>query len=267
MNKAPVSVIVPTFCDGEALRRALQSVADQTCQPEEVVIVDDAGGDNTCASVLPNFPQLPIRLVTLKRNVGPGGARNVGVSASRFPFLAFLDADDEWHHSKLERQMELMLAPDAPDFSAHLKGFSAKGWPEEFTERTEKITRWGILLKNPASISTVIIKRSAIRHNFPNWYAGEDYAFVAANLLGGGSGIRVCLTLARADKPAFGTSGLSAKLLAMQLGEMRTHQLLRKACLIGWQQQAFLIPWTLAKFTRRLAIAQIQLLTKRFSRA
>lgn len=258
MTTVPLSVVIPTYRDGKALARALSSIARQTWRPTEIIVVDDAGNDDTCSKFLPAFADLPIKLVTLEQNVGPGGARNAGISASREPYVAFLDADDEWHSEKVERQMKIMLAPKGPAFSAHLKSFSNQDWSLPLSEQSTEFSRWGILVKNPASISTVIIRRDSIRHLFPKWYAGEDYAFVAANLLSGISSLRMSLALARADKPAFGASGLSARMFAMQLGEMRTHRLLARVGLIRMPEYCLLIPWTLMKFARRLVLYRLR---------
>lgn len=254
MTTVPLSVVIPTFRDGEALARALSSIASQTWQPAEIIVVDDAGNDETCSTVLPDFAGLPIKHVRLRQNIGPGGARNAGISAGSEPYIAFLDADDEWHPEKVERQMKLMLAAESPSFSAHLKSFCGQAWPEVSSDDTFEFNRWAILFRNPASISTVIVRRGAIRYLFPEWYAGEDYAFVASNLLSGMSGRRMNQVLARADKPAFGASGLSARMLDMQLGEMRTHRLLRREGLIGPVQSFTLMLWTIIKFARRMAL-------------
>ena len=255
VSDAPVSVIIPTFRDGEALKRALNSVARQTLQPAEVIVVDDAGGGQTTIQICAVSPARPIRLIRLPKNVGPGGARNAGIAASRQTFLAFLDADDEWHPEKLHRQISLMLASDAVGLTAHGKGFNADAWPTLPSDSPPiPIGRWPMLLSNPAAISTVVIRRDAIKHLFPPWYAVEDYAFVAANLLSGIGGMKMTETLARADKPAFGAGGLSGRLFSMQAGEMRAHFYFWRTGLITSLEYLPLIPWSLAKYLRRLAI-------------
>jgi glycosyltransferase involved in cell wall biosynthesis len=250
----PLSVIIPTFRDGKALARALSSVAQQTWRPAEIIIVDDASNDDSCAASLRAFAELPIKLITLRENIGPGGARNAGISAGREPYIAFLDADDEWHPEKVERQMELMQAPGSVAFCSHLKSFSQQDWPPELNQDVDEFGRWEILLKNPASISTVMMRRDSIRYLFPGWYACEDYVFVAGNLLSGITAKRINLVLARADKPAFGANGLSSRMLAMQLGEMRAHRYLLREKLVGIFEYCVLVPWTLLKFARRIAL-------------
>jgi glycosyltransferase involved in cell wall biosynthesis len=254
MNLLPVSVVIPTFRDGEALRRALASVASQTRAAAEVFVVDDAGGDPAIKAIIGDFPSLPLTLIELEENVGPGGARNAGIKKARTSYVAFLDADDEWHPRKLEHQMAVMLGPGSPFLSAHIKSFRGHEWPEQTSAESSILTRWKILLSNPASISTVIVARDRIEFNFPQWYAGEDYAFVSANLLSGMTGVKLDLTLARAHKAPFGAGGLSGRTLAMQIGEMRTHRLLRGHRLLKFWELSILMPWTLLKYIRRVAI-------------
>ncbi|MGG6897398.1 glycosyltransferase family 2 protein [Rhizobium sp. BR 315] len=258
MSHLPVSVVIPTFRDGEALRRALNSVANQTQAPGEIFVVDDAGGEPGVGAILTDFQALPLRLIELDKNIGPGGARNAGIKASQQPFIAFLDADDEWHPRKLEYQMQIMLGLASPDFSAHSKAFRARAWPEQNLGQSRPFSRWPVLLSNPASISTVIVRRDAIKFTFPDWYAGEDYAFVAANLLAGLAAVKLDLTLARAHKAPFGAGGLSGRMLAMQMGEMRTHWLLLSEGLIAIWEYTLLLPWTLLKYLRRSVIAKLQ---------
>ncbi len=55
------------------------------------------------------------------------------LTLGREPYIAFLDADDEWHAEKVERQMKVMQALEAPAFSAHLKFFSSQDWPSRLS--------------------------------------------------------------------------------------------------------------------------------------
>jgi glycosyltransferase involved in cell wall biosynthesis len=259
VSDLPVTVIIPTFRDGEALARALSSIAGQTRPPAEVIVIDDAGEDPALEAVVARAGLANLRILRLSRNIGPGGARNAGIAAARQPFLAFLDADDEWRREKLERQMALMLAPDAPVFSAHLKAFNGARWPDEQAAgAAEPIGRWRLLLSNPASISTVVVRRDAVCRLFPEWHAAEDYFFVAANLLTGLSNLKLNQILARADKPAFGAGGLSGRLLAMQLGEMRAHFHLWRTDAISLPEYLLLVPWTLLKLVRRLTLVTLR---------
>jgi glycosyltransferase involved in cell wall biosynthesis len=91
-----VSVIIPTHNRQQLLRRALMSVARQTYEPIEVVVVNDGSSDDTDA-VVAEFQQAHPRIKYLQhsRPMGAPKARNYGIRESTGDFLTFLDDDDE----------------------------------------------------------------------------------------------------------------------------------------------------------------------------
>lgn len=105
-----LSVVIPTRNRSGLLTQAVQS-AWSAGTDLEVIVVDNASVDDTqkiCAS-LPN-----IRYFRLDKNSGEGGARNVGIQASRAAYVAFLDDDDLRLPGSLDRQLEVLeREPDA----------------------------------------------------------------------------------------------------------------------------------------------------------
>jgi glycosyltransferase involved in cell wall biosynthesis len=254
-----VTVVIPTFRDAENLRRALESVAAQTRPPAQVVVIDDASGDGSAKAIC-NSSAIPnLSLIELSDNGGPGRARNAGLAASVETFVAFLDADDEWHAEKLERQIAVMTAPDAAALTFHAKLFNGAAWPDlgADIEPVPLLPR-SLLISNVASISTVMVRRDAIRYEFQPSYACEDYWFVAANVLAGVRAARVAGALARSGKQPFGAGGLSGRLYAMQAGEMRVLLALCRAGLIRGWSCSLLLGWSLAKFSRRIVLVAIR---------
>lgn len=102
-----VSVIIPTFNRRELVQRALRSVFDQTLPPREIIVVDDGSTDDTEQAVRRRFPCT--RLLK-QEHWGVSRARNLGIEQAQGEWLAFLDSDDEWAPSKLERQCEELKA-------------------------------------------------------------------------------------------------------------------------------------------------------------
>jgi glycosyltransferase involved in cell wall biosynthesis len=80
-------------------------VLQQTCQDFEIIVVDDGSTDETAAAVSA-LAGARITLIRHDRNRGGSAARNTGIRASAAPLVAFLDSDDEWMPTKLERQLE-----------------------------------------------------------------------------------------------------------------------------------------------------------------
>ncbi len=98
-----VSVVIPSFNRKILLQRALQSVLRQTFTDYELIVVDDGSEDGT--RDLPILKESKIRFIRLEENHGVSRARNIGVKESSGDWIAFLDSDDEWFSSKLEKQI------------------------------------------------------------------------------------------------------------------------------------------------------------------
>lgn len=97
-----VSVILPTFNRAYVLKRAIDSVFNQTYKDFEFIIVDDGSTDDT-QELLKNYPT--IKIITTK-NQGVSAARNQAIKSARGEWVAFIDSDDEWLPEKLEKQIE-----------------------------------------------------------------------------------------------------------------------------------------------------------------
>ena len=109
-----VSVVVPLYEKRPYVGRALQSVFAQTLGTFEVIVVDD-GSTDEAASVLAEFGDARL-VVHRQEHQGVSVARNRGASVARAPWVAFLDADDEWLLTFLEST--LRVAEASPRLSA-----------------------------------------------------------------------------------------------------------------------------------------------------
>lgn len=106
-NKNPtVSVIIPTYNRAHLIGASIQSVLNQTYQDFELIVVDDGSTDNTEA-VVKSFKDPRIHYIRHKENRGGSAARNTGIKSARGEYIAFLDSDDEWFPTKMEKQMEI----------------------------------------------------------------------------------------------------------------------------------------------------------------
>ena len=103
-----MSVVVPLYNKKNYVLRALDSILRQTIPPAEIIVVDDGSTDGS-SDVVAGLRNPLIRIVR-KENGGPGSARNRGVKEARCEYVAFLDADDEWKETFLERIGAAMAA-------------------------------------------------------------------------------------------------------------------------------------------------------------
>ena len=119
---ATVSVIIPTHKRPELLARAIQSVLAQTFSDYEVLVVEngDSHGGRAVAEAFA-AAGAPIHYLYDPLASLPN-ARNVGIEASRGAYIAFLDDDDEWLPTKLERQVAILQA------SASVGLVSCRAW-------------------------------------------------------------------------------------------------------------------------------------------
>ncbi|GAA0241172.1 glycosyltransferase family 2 protein [Haladaptatus pallidirubidus] len=99
-----VSVIVPTYNRAHSLPRTVESVLSQTLEDLELIIVDDASADNT-AEVVASYDDDRIRFFKHEENQGASAARNTGIEHAEGKYMAFLDSDDVWLPTKLEKQV------------------------------------------------------------------------------------------------------------------------------------------------------------------
>jgi glycosyltransferase involved in cell wall biosynthesis len=99
-----VSVIIPAFNRRATILRAMNSALAQTHPDVEVLVVDDASTDGT-ADLVASIQHRRLKLLRHATNRGGAAARNTAAAAATGEFLAFLDSDDEWDATKIERQL------------------------------------------------------------------------------------------------------------------------------------------------------------------
>ncbi|WP_026525942.1 glycosyltransferase family 2 protein [Butyrivibrio sp. MB2005] len=102
--EAKVSVIMPTYNRGYIILDAIRSVLSQTYDCFELIIVDDGSKDDT-EEIVSKIEDSRIKYHKLEKNSGVSHARNVGLELANGEFLCFLDSDNNWHESFLERRI------------------------------------------------------------------------------------------------------------------------------------------------------------------
>ena len=104
---APVTAIIPTYNRRELVLQSVRSVLAQTCSEVKCLVVDNGSSDGT-ADALGALGDARVVVVALDQPLGAAKARNVGITAARTPWVAFLDNDDLWAPTKLELQLKAL---------------------------------------------------------------------------------------------------------------------------------------------------------------
>jgi len=104
-----VSVIIPTYNCDKYICEAIDSVLYQTYPDYEIIVIDDGSTDTTRSMIEAGYNT--VRYFYLENN-GVAAARNFGISMAQGELIAFLDADDKWLPTKLEKQVKYFQNDD-----------------------------------------------------------------------------------------------------------------------------------------------------------
>lgn len=114
-----VSIILPTYNRAGLIMETIESVRHQTYPNWELIIVDDGSDDNT-EQIIAQVQDNRIQLYKAGRIGIVGKIKNIGMGMSNGELIAFIDSDDLWANTKLEKQIAaLQQYPEA--------GFSLTG--------------------------------------------------------------------------------------------------------------------------------------------
>lgn len=118
MNDNLVSVILPTYNRKHTIKKALDSVLQQTYSNLEVIIIDDGSTDNT-SDLIASYTDTRIHYIYSPQNNGVSVARNTGISQANGEYIAFQDSDDIWHPQKISKQINAFKKDPKTQFCYH----------------------------------------------------------------------------------------------------------------------------------------------------
>lgn len=257
---AEVSVVIPCYRCTNTIKRALDSVYNQTLRPAEIIIVEDASNDGTLEylnSLSKDYSIGWIKVVPLDINSGPGTARNVGWNSSSQRYVAFLDSDDSWHPQKIEIQYRWMERNPHAALTGQM-GIVIDGDVDVATKCYQmnnveflEISKFRLLLSNKFSTPSVMIRRE-VEYRFT---AGkrfcEDYELWCKVVCTERTCFAVNVPLTFCYKPLYGHAGLSGDLWNMEIGELSVYDVLRKSGNINMTSALLLKGWSLMRYFRR----------------
>lgn len=250
--KMKISVIIPCYNCADTIERAVSSVRSQTLEPFEIIMIDDASGDET-KKVLGG---LNCKVITLKKNEGAGVARNYGLNIARGDLIAFLDSDDVWHPEKLAIQGKFMIDNPDIEISGHDHFVMKNGWIA-LKKGHKNVSKIAALLSNPFATPSVMMRNKKDYRFSKDKRFSEDYLLWLEIILRAGAAVKLNAALAASFKADYGAGGLSSNLWQMEKGELNTYKVLREKKLIGLFSWIFLSAFSFLKYLKRVATCRL----------
>ena len=142
MKEDLVSIIMPSYNCGQYVEDSIRSVQAQTYQNLEIIFMDDCSTDDTIARVSAmREKDERIHLYQNITNVGAAVSRNHAIKEAKGRWIAFLDSDDLWEPTKLEKQVRFM------ETNGYKFSYTC------YTEINEEGKDTGVLISGPARVT------------------------------------------------------------------------------------------------------------------
>lgn len=256
MNMASVSVVIPCYRCAKTILRAVDSVANQTTRPFELILVDDGSDDQTpelLCYIQKQYGKDWIKVLLMSQNSGVSVARNTGWDLASADYVAFLDADDQWHQEKIAVQHTWMRDNPHVAVSGHTCCIVA---PDNSVNISAKLSgRYSphvispikLLIMNPFVTPSFMIKRCLDYRFDPSRRYAED--FYLLQQIGFDGNLIVILDVALVNVfKKLGESGASSNLYKMRLGDIRNYTSLWKSRRISFFLMIIAIVFSIIKF-------------------
>lgn len=257
MRTAAISVIIPCFNCEHTIKQTLDSVINQTLISAEIILIDDFSTDNSVVTInnyIAEHPNYNIKLICLRKNVGPGMARNTGWEKASQKWLAFLDADDVWHPKKVELQYDYLEANPNIHGCGHLSElYNNEQDMETVNFETKIVSYQQMLFSNRLPTRSVMLKRS-LSHRFKDKSFTEDYLMWLEILADKFIITKLDIVLAFSLRPEFSVGGYSGQLWIHEKRELNSFKFLfkkQKLTLLGYW---FFCLFSLLKFIKRAGV-------------
>jgi teichuronic acid biosynthesis glycosyltransferase TuaG len=164
-----VSVILPVFNSEMFVQDAIDSVLAQSLTNFELIIIDDGSSDSSVSIVRSAIVSDDrARLICLDTcSGGPATSRNAGLKVATGCYIAFIDADDQWHPEKLERQLSAIQRHGLGLISSNfrlLTGKSKLSWPPlNESGGVSRFTHQMMLHKNRVVTSSTVVSAKVLK--------------------------------------------------------------------------------------------------------
>ncbi|WP_338553365.1 glycosyltransferase [Paenibacillus sp. KS-LC4] len=173
--KHSVTAVVPVYNAEKYIGKTLESLLNQTCPLDEIIIIDDCSTDDTLEIIKNSLAERngsTIRVVRNEKNSGASFSRNRGIELSKTEWILFMDADDVGESHLVERLLERYNHYTMDRCEPYLLIHSAYSQINELGSKSELITRFQQvgaeeilgyeLVRNHIYLSGTLVKRDAL---------------------------------------------------------------------------------------------------------
>lgn len=184
INKTPFSVSMCVYGgdNAEHFRLAVDSVLNQTIQPDEVVLVVDGPVPSALEAVILEYEKLScFKVIRLKENQGHGIARRTSLENCTYDIVALMDADDISVPTRFEKELDVLLnnqnlsiiGGNIAEFIDNPENIVAyRNVPSEDEKIKECLKK-----RCPMNQMTVMFRKADVNEagGYLDWYCEEDY--------------------------------------------------------------------------------------------
>ena len=193
-EKIKFSVLMPVYYKENPLffKQALDSILNQTLLPDEIVIVKDgpltAELEAIIEKYVSKYPQL-FNIISQEQNVGQGKARNAGLQACKYNYIALMDSDDIADLTRFEKQIGYLekhpeidcIGSNITEFEVEQENIISKKVVPLTHDEIFEFGKW----RSPMNNMTVIYKKDKVLEvgGYNSFNFGEDYLLFAKMLM------------------------------------------------------------------------------------
>jgi glycosyltransferase involved in cell wall biosynthesis len=164
MSKPKVTVLMSVYNGERYLKKAVDSILNQTFRDFEFLIIND-GSTDSAVEILKSFRDPRIKIINNKKNIGLTKSLNKGLRLARGEYIARQDADDISLPQRLEKQVEFL--------DKNTKTALVGSWTEVIDEYGEAmeiwqslsqshLLRWRLLFKNQFTHCAIMLRKNAV---------------------------------------------------------------------------------------------------------
>ena len=174
-NRDYIDIILPNYNSSKFLKQTLKSVLAQTYKNWRLIIIDDCSDYKTIDILKKHIKDQRIKIFWLKKNKGAGFCRNYAIKKTKSPYIAFIDSDDIWKKTKLEKQINFMTKNNYSFTYTYYETFGEK---KKIIFPPLKFNFSSFIHNTSIATSTMMVKRSKIKNiKFTNTEICEDYFY------------------------------------------------------------------------------------------